>query len=350
MTIRLALLLGLSVAAACSSSGSLQDSPGGAGGGAVGGQSGTGGGGTGGAAQTTVELTGLAYGNGTFVAVGAEFQINSLWTGVIYTSADGAAWTRVAGGLSGQPHDVKFGNGKFVAIATAFSDSGPSPPKALVSDDGRTWTTNDLPQQLVAQRIAFGAGTFVTAAERSHLRSTDGMTWTEFGPAALSYFASTVDFGAGHFVSWTKWEKDVDVYDGNEWSSSTLSSTNYALNDLRVVNDRFVGVTRYDCCLGEQPSAIRWGLVSSADGSTWAVEQTELTVPPPQIVYDSATLCIAFRDFDLLSGPTCSSLAVTYHDNNLMPEAFLSVGGVFVVSGMAGILSSSDGRVWTKRL
>jgi hypothetical protein len=41
---------------------------------------------------------------------------------------------------------------------------------------------------------------------------------------------------------------------------------------------------------------------------------------------------------------------VTFHDNNLRPEAFLSADGVFVVSGMAGILSSSDGRVWTKRL
>jgi len=146
-------------------------------------------------------------------------------------------------GLSGEPHDVKFGNGKFVAIANAVSDSGVYPPKALVSDDGRTWTTSkDLPQQLVAQRIAFGAGMFVTAGMQSHLRSTDGMTWTAFGPEPASYLSGTVDFAGGRFLSWTKWEKDVAVYDGNTWSSGAVSATNYMLDDLRVVNDRFVGV------------------------------------------------------------------------------------------------------------
>jgi len=357
MTIRapLVLALSLSLAAACSSTGSLQDSPGGAGGGSGGGQSGTGagaaGGGTGGAAPTIVEITGLAYGNGTFVAVGAELQNASSWNGVIYASADGAAWTRVAGGSSGQPHDVKFGNGKFVALANVIADGGAHPPNALISDDGRAWTTTgELPDRIVAERIAFGAGTFVTAGSQSHLRSTDGVTWTAFGPAASSSFAGTVDFAAGHFLSWTRGEKAVSVYDGSTWSSGMLSTTSYAFDDLRVVNDRFVAVSIHDCCVGEVPSAIRWGTASSADGSTWTVDQTELTVRPPQIVHDSGTVCIAFRDFDLLSGPTCDSLVVTFHDNNLRPEAFLSADGVFVVSGMAGILSSSDGRVWTKRL
>ena len=356
MAIRSALLVGLSLslAAACSSTGSLQDSPGGAGGGGGGGtgggQSGSGGGGTGGAAPPTMEISGLAYGNGTFVAVGSELQNALLWTGVIYASADGAAWTRVMG-LSGEPHDVKFGNGKFVAIANAVSDSGVYPPKALVSDDGRTWTTSkDLPQQLVAQRIAFGAGMFVTAGMQSHLRSTDGMTWTAFGPEPASYFSGTVDFAGGRFLSWTKWEKDVAVYDGNTWSSGAVSATNYMLDDLRVVNDRFVGVTRYDCCFGEAPDQIRWGTVSSADASTWTVDQTALTVAPPQTVYESGTICIAFRGFDLLIGDTCRFLTVAFNDNNFRPEALVYAGGVFVVSGMAGILSSSDGRVWTKRL
>src|SRR5690242_13928460 len=118
MTIRLRSLvaLSLSLAGACSSTGSLQDSRGGAGGGAGGGgagggqsgtgggQSGTGGGqsgtgeggsgggGTAGAAPPTMEISGLAYGNGTFVAVGAELQNPQLWTGVIHASTDGTTW------------------------------------------------------------------------------------------------------------------------------------------------------------------------------------------------------------------------------------------------------------------
>ena len=366
MTVRLPflLVLSLSLGAACSSAGSLQDSAGGArggsagsqsgaggGGGGTGGQSGAAGGGAGGAVPSALEITGLAYGNGTFVAVGAERQNAALWTGVIYASADGAAWTRVAGGLAGQPHDVKFGNGKFVTIESFFSDSGVYPPKALVSDDGRAWTTTgDLPDGVVAERIAFGAGTFVTGGRSSHLRSTDGVTWTPFGPAASSYLASAVDFAGGRFVSWTKWENDVAVYDGSVWSSSALPDAKYMFDDLRVVNDRFVAVARYDCCFGEQPSQIRWGTASSADGSTWAFDQFELTAAPSQIVHDSGTICIGFRDWDLLSGATCDSLVVTFHDNNFRPEALLSAGGIFIASGIAGILTSSDGRVWTKRL
>jgi len=355
MTIRPSMLLGLalSLAGACSSTGSLTDGgPGGAAGGGQSGAGGSGGGGTGGAATTpTTELSGIAYGNGTFVAAGIDLQNPLLWTGVIYASADGATWTKVASGLSGETHDVKFGNGKFVAVASNISDSGVYPATAFVSDDGQTWTmTRELPERMVAQRIAFGAGSFVTAGMQSHVRSTDGVTWAAFGPAAASYLASEVDFAAGHFVSWTLGATSVAVYDGNAWSTGALPDTQYKLADVRVVNDSLVAITRYDCCVGEQPDAIRWGTASSADGSSWAATQTGLFERPPQIVHDSGTLCIAIRDFDVLSGDSCNSLAVTFHDGTFRPEAALHAGGVFVVSGMGGLLSSTDGRVWTKRL
>src|SRR5262245_31185771 len=357
MTIRAPILLGLTLAlaGACSSKGIFQDAPGGTGGGGSGGTGGgQSGGGTGGAATTpTMELSGLAYGNGTFVAAGIDLQNSLLWTGVIYASADGATWTKVASGLSGETHDVKFGNDKFVAVASVISDSGVYPAKAYVSDDGQTWTmTPDLPDRLVAQRIAFGAGSFVTGGMQSHLRSTDGVTWTAFGPAVQSYFVSTVDFAGGRFVSWTRGRTDMAVYDGNAWSTGTLPDRQYLLDDLRVVNDRFAAVTRYDCCFGESPDSIRWGTASSADGSSWAATQTGLFASPAQIVHDSGTLCIAIRDFDVLTGDSCSSLAlaVTFHDGTFQPEAALYAGGVFVVSGWGGLITSTDGRVWTKRL
>lgn len=53
-------------------------------------------------------LNGVAYGNGTFVAVGED--------GTILTSRDGRNWTRQTSGTSKDLDGVAYGNGTFVAV------------------------------------------------------------------------------------------------------------------------------------------------------------------------------------------------------------------------------------------
>jgi len=60
------------------------------------------------ASGTWAWLSGVTYGNGTFVAVGEG--------GVILTSPDGVTWTKRASGTENTLHGVTYGNGTFVAV------------------------------------------------------------------------------------------------------------------------------------------------------------------------------------------------------------------------------------------
>lgn len=70
---------------------------------------------------------GVAYGNGTYVAVG-----NS---GVVMTSSDGETWISRTPPTSGNFYDIKFGNGVFLACVHTSSDLY----CVYVSEDGITW-------------------------------------------------------------------------------------------------------------------------------------------------------------------------------------------------------------------
>jgi hypothetical protein len=54
------------------------------------------------------DLRGVAYGNGTFVAVGKG--------GTILTSPDGVNWTAQTSGMRSWLSSVTYGNGLFVAV------------------------------------------------------------------------------------------------------------------------------------------------------------------------------------------------------------------------------------------
>jgi hypothetical protein len=332
-------------------------------GGAGGGLGGSGGGGTGGGdggsgpVYTTREfVNGLAYGNGTFVAVGNEDTVtdanNSL--GVYFVSTDGIAWTRVVGEPNMPADAVAFGNGRFVALATGFLGTSLIPfARAFESTDGLAWTGTDLPDPLPLGDIAFGDGMFVVVGKGTLIQSTDGLAWAPFGPPLGSAFAggTGVVFSGAHFVVWSGDSSSVLASGGSDWQSVDLpGAPYYRMGDLRVVNGAFVGRTVNDCCYGEDPAAVRWGLVSSGDGLTWAALQQGLTTYPPLTVIDSGTACVAFQGGNLMSGPTCDALAVGFSDGNFMPRQALYAAGVYVVTGDGGILSSPDGLVWTKRV
>jgi hypothetical protein len=353
-------------AAADGGTGGIGGGDGGAGGGfggvggGFGGAGGFGGfaGGDGGAGpiyRTHETIYGLAYGNGTFVAVGAE-EVDTnggSYGGVFFVSTDGIAWTHVVGEAQVPNYDVAYGSGRFVAIARGYADSASLVPiaRALESEDGITWTGTDLPDPPVSTTLAFGDGTFVLAAQGTLLRSTDGIAWTPFGPALNSGFSSAaaVTFSGDHFVAWSGASSTVFTSSGADWQSVTLPGSGYVMASLRAVNGGFVGITENDCCYGEDPNLIRWGLVTSPDGLTWQGQQ-DLTSAPALTVIDSGTACVAFRGTTVMGGPTCDALAVGFGDNRSVPYDALLAAGLYVVTGSDGILSSPDGLTWTKRV
>jgi hypothetical protein len=126
-------------------------------------------------------LSGIAYGNGQFVAVGSS--------GNIVTSADGANWV-----LRQPPtHDlisgIAYGNGLFVAVGSKVAPelNGAGQPviiggAILTSTDGVTWVQS----QSVSPRlsgVAYGNGQFMAWQEANNypliLTSPDGLNWVQ---------------------------------------------------------------------------------------------------------------------------------------------------------------------------
>lgn len=128
----------------------------------------------------------VAYGNGTFVAI-------STGNNVTVSSANGIAWSS-AGVLPSTStwNSIAYGNGRFVAIATG------SRSIAISLDKGASWkaVTPGLPQSATWSKIAYGQGLFVAVATGGVVAATspDGINWTARTLPASASWAS-VQFG-----------------------------------------------------------------------------------------------------------------------------------------------------------
>ena len=124
---------------------------------------------------------------GTFVAVGI--------LGTILTSANGATWTSNTFPFNNPPaptlYGVAFGNGSFVAVGHAV---------VLTSADGVTWASQPIDPTVELQSVAFGNGGFVAVGKDGLiLSSLNGITWvTEI--SGTSQDLIVVNFGNGKFL------------------------------------------------------------------------------------------------------------------------------------------------------
>lgn len=203
--------------------------------------------------------SGIAFGNGVFVAVATD------GTNRVMTSPDGITWTVRSITASAWYH-VAYGNGRFVAVSldgriaystdngvnwtlataptfpwysVAYGDGiwvavdGNSGNIVRSTDNGLNWTTVFGNIAWDFRTVAYGAGYFVTFGLKSSvgtgLRSTDGVTWTEFSVINNRQFRS-VTFGNGLFVAVTNVIGAGEFY---QYSSDAISWT-----ELSNLNDR----------------------------------------------------------------------------------------------------------------
>lgn len=113
------------------------------------------------------DLTGIAWGNNMFVAVGNS----TTSTPEIITSTDfGATWTAVTQALAGYaPETVAFGNGHFVVTIWAGLNEG-----ILDSTDGQTWTLYNLPTENYLPALTCGNGIFVAGGTWGEILANPG--------------------------------------------------------------------------------------------------------------------------------------------------------------------------------
>jgi hypothetical protein len=182
-----------------------------------------------------VSGTGVAYGNGRWVAVGYNGSFNA----TILTSTDGISWTNVTtiNGTFGVLKSVAYnGSNLWVAVGNDI----------LTSSDGLVWNqTTSIPTYYSAfQSVAFGGGKWVVLCSdinkygRTIMTSDDGMTWIAGQGIPFSYW------GYGAFFAEGKWLAvgDDSTYgsgynlltstDGLNWGS--VSNTNFSTTTVSI--------------------------------------------------------------------------------------------------------------------
>lgn len=138
----------------------------------------------------SVQLWSLAYGNGTYVAVG-----QSSGAAAVATSNDGTLWKTQT--FPGQRvlYQVAFGSGSFVAVGGSEA--------VLTSSDGSNWLAQAVVPGTNVHSIVYGQGMFVANAQPYSLTSKDGTNWVitppDPGPWSVPLWGGAA-YGNGLFV------------------------------------------------------------------------------------------------------------------------------------------------------
>jgi hypothetical protein len=224
-----------------------------------------------------LKLRAVHWSGERFVAVGTDYSSDGKWVGVIYTSENGASWTRrYTGAQTGTGlHCVSSGNG---SSYVAGGEGG----ALLHSPNGVNWELlNVLPATHKAAGVAFGAGTFVLTAHRYDnisgsgvakvLVSTDGKEWTDY-TAGSGIDASWQDlreiaFLNDRFVA-SGWKSKLRVStDGGK----TFSTTRTGIEEIRALSfHRGLYFASGFETIGSGSSAVKNHLhLYSVDGVNW---------------------------------------------------------------------------------
>ena len=202
------------------------------------------------------QWNGVAYGDGLFVAVGAD--------GVVSTSSDGVTWARRFWRPQDDFSSVTFGDGRFIAVDAAAGNvlisldglhwslirspltgvvnppsgglhlssvvygngtfvafgSGTGAGYVATSDYGYSWTLSNFQPAQSIQSATFGCGTFSAVGESltassSLITSTTGEQWrTESATVPTSGTWTGIAYGAHHYVG-------VDATGDITWTATT---------------------------------------------------------------------------------------------------------------------------------
>jgi len=194
-----------------------------------------------------VDVRGIAYGNGVYVAVGSQ--------GLVMNSPDGVNWTIVNAGTSWNITDVTFGNNKFVAVG---SDEG---SLCMTSTDGQNWNVVNYGSpigDIDATSVTYGNGLFVTVGQCGKAWSTDAVTWH---PSSSLSPLSSVTYGNGVFVAVGQDPTGAAaIYtsaNGTTWSAASIPPGGYYFTDVTFGGGNFVATrAMYKICTS--PDGISW--------------------------------------------------------------------------------------------
>lgn len=144
-------------------------------------------------ASGTIGVSGVAFGNGTFVRI--DVPPAGTNQSPIYTSTNGTQWTLRDSGTNANLLSIFFDGTRFMTKPTTGT-------AMLTSTDGITWTAQPT-TGAVPLFFAYGNGLYLAGTGGSQIRySTNGFDWTTaFFPNPFGYSSGGVRFANGHFFA-----------------------------------------------------------------------------------------------------------------------------------------------------
>lgn len=299
-------------------------------------------------------LTGVAFGNGRWVAVNQS--------GIVNVSFNGESWlpSDVGIGLPGF-YQLGFGSGSFVLV-------GGTPTVSLgqvwTSPDGFDWQSHALSTFAnPSENVVYGDHGFVAVggqwpySTQTVLRSNDGQEWETLPFDWRDMSGWSTYAGQYFFVQTSRYQDPVNIgflgtdvwlsRTGQEWRRTTMSS-NAWLNALTWGNKRYVSV-------GSDGAA-----VYSDDGVAWSASITPTTNLLSSIAFGENTFVAVGAAGAIVTSD--DGVNWTKRDsgstNNLTAVAW---NGIFVVTEPApydytkrafppgAVLTSPDGLSWQRR-
>ena len=209
----------------------------------------------------------IAYGNGTYVAVGYD--------GGVMTSTNGISWTTRNTGIANRSwSSIVYGEGIFVAISWGESNDGQA--GIMTSPDGISWTSINSPAQESWSGIAYGNSTFVVVSYQNGnkvMTSPDGINWT-LGTSAANNDWAGVAFGNGTFVAVSRTGSGNRVMtspDGINWSQQTSAADNLWIA-VAYGSGKFVAVSSSGSGnrVMTSPDGVTWTIQTSAADNEWS--------------------------------------------------------------------------------
>lgn len=301
------------------------------------------------------DWTGVAFGNGVFVAVGSDPRV--------VTSTDGNNWTTQTTIIDENLTSVAFGNGLFVATSRA---------KAWSSPDGVTWTliTFTSPadfgslnnviylsglkflalEKLILPNVvlvptessgwsptqtAYGfvnnGGVLYGLGDTNLYSSTDGVNFTSVSAHGISQPTSLV-FGAGVFVAGTNsaTNKAWSSPDGITWTSHAAGTQPIF---VAFGNGKFVGI------------GLNNDVTTSSDGVVWALSGS-IGINNPRNIAFGAGLFVSGKGI-IQTSPDGITWTTRYTPSNSIWGVEFADGKFIAVGENGLILTSLDGLTWT---
>lgn len=280
-------------------------------------------------------ITGAAFGNGVYVAVG--------YYGKMMKSSNGFDWQITADKtkLDDTYTGVAFGGNRFVAVGEQGT--------VMTSPDGEAWTQRDSTISTRISRVAY-VGTnginkfYATTKAGKVITSADGITWSSMNigmnndltSIAVSNTAIVIGSTGGYVHTST---------DGTNWATHTKLQDAFFINSVLSLNNRFYA-----------NDALGWSY-TSGDGYSWsklpAPFKTSASSTPNQIfggLYANSKYYLFGYDGTASGGIFTSTDGINYQQqakgSTMTVQNAFFANGVYMQLGNDGMVVSNNGTVW----